>query len=265
MSRWSWCSKDYHTPTNYPAGPWDFAAESGSWDPNTNEMKEHLVARVDRHRKCKCKMQQESIPVGCIPSACQPYMFWWPPLGVSNREWVPPWLQLWVLTPGCSPPSWVLTPGYSPPLSIHPWVLISLLSTHPWVLTSLLSTHPWVLTSPEYSPLGAHLPPEYSPLGAHLPPEYSALGTHLPPEYSPLGAHLPPEYSSLGTHLHPEYSPPRKDLIGYPPPVDRRPWKHILPTTSLTGGKNEKELDVHNQAKSGWGVARGLIILLHVS
>ena len=29
-----------------------------------------------------CK--QESIPVECIPPACQPYVFWWPPLGVST-------------------------------------------------------------------------------------------------------------------------------------------------------------------------------------
>ena len=30
------------------------------------------------------KEVQESIPVGCVPPACQPYMFWWPPLGVSS-------------------------------------------------------------------------------------------------------------------------------------------------------------------------------------
>ena len=30
--------------------------------------------------------QQESIPDGCVPPACQPYVFWWLPLGVSNRE-----------------------------------------------------------------------------------------------------------------------------------------------------------------------------------
>ena len=29
-------------------------------------------------------MQQESIPVGCILPACQPYVFRWPPLGVST-------------------------------------------------------------------------------------------------------------------------------------------------------------------------------------
>ena len=27
---------------------------------------------------------QESIPVWCVPRACQPYMVWWPPLGVST-------------------------------------------------------------------------------------------------------------------------------------------------------------------------------------
>ena len=28
--------------------------------------------------------KQESIPVGCVPPACRPYM-WWPPLGVCSR------------------------------------------------------------------------------------------------------------------------------------------------------------------------------------
>ena len=26
---------------------------------------------------------QDSIQVGCVPPACQPYVFWWPPLGVG--------------------------------------------------------------------------------------------------------------------------------------------------------------------------------------
>ena len=30
------------------------------------------------------------IPVGCIPPACQPYMFWWLPLGISTGGWVCP-------------------------------------------------------------------------------------------------------------------------------------------------------------------------------
>ena len=33
---------------------------------------------------CK-KKQEEGIPVGCVPSAFQPYMFWWSPLGVSTK------------------------------------------------------------------------------------------------------------------------------------------------------------------------------------
>ena len=27
---------------------------------------------------------QESVPVGYVPPACQSYMFWWPPLGIST-------------------------------------------------------------------------------------------------------------------------------------------------------------------------------------
>ena len=30
--------------------------------------------------------KEESIPVGCIPSACEPYVFWYPPIGVSSRR-----------------------------------------------------------------------------------------------------------------------------------------------------------------------------------
>ena len=28
--------------------------------------------------------KQDSTPVGCVPPACQPYVFRWPPLGVST-------------------------------------------------------------------------------------------------------------------------------------------------------------------------------------
>ena len=77
-------------------------------------------------------------------------MFWWPPLGVSRRGWVPSWLTLstylWVLTP------WVLTASTHPP-EYPPWLLTS------WVLT------PWY-SPPKISPLSVHSP-EYSPLRAH--------------------------------------------------------------------------------------------------
>ena len=29
--------------------------------------------------------RQDSIPVGCVPSSSQPYIFQWPPLGVSTN------------------------------------------------------------------------------------------------------------------------------------------------------------------------------------
>ena len=29
-------------------------------------------------------LRQENIPVGCVLPACQPYLFWWTPLGVST-------------------------------------------------------------------------------------------------------------------------------------------------------------------------------------
>ena len=29
-------------------------------------------------------MEQDNIPVGCLPPVCQPYLFWCPPLDVST-------------------------------------------------------------------------------------------------------------------------------------------------------------------------------------
>ena len=34
--------------------------------------------------------KQDSIPVGCAPSACQPYVFLWPPLDVSTSRGLGP-------------------------------------------------------------------------------------------------------------------------------------------------------------------------------
>ena len=34
----------------------------------------------------KNKSRQDSIPVKCVLPACQPYVFWWPPLDVSTSE-----------------------------------------------------------------------------------------------------------------------------------------------------------------------------------
>ena len=65
--------------------------------------------------------QQDSIPVGCVPPACLPYMFWWSPLGVSTR----------------------------------------VVSTHSQQVPCLerrgiVSTHPGVLTLPGYPPSGIY-------------------------------------------------------------------------------------------------------------
>ena len=40
--------------------------------------------RVNEESKILIKYKQDSIPVGCVPPACQPYVFWWPPLDVSK-------------------------------------------------------------------------------------------------------------------------------------------------------------------------------------
>ena len=44
----------------------------------------HRRLTVDRQLHLWKNKQQESIPVGCVLPACQPYVFRWPPLGVSN-------------------------------------------------------------------------------------------------------------------------------------------------------------------------------------
>ena len=81
------------------------------------------------------RRKQESIPVEYVPSACQPYMFWWLPLGVSSRGWVSQvqcpvggypllagptsgrgWVPTrWTYSPPLNPP----TLGYSPPSPRH--------------------------------------------------------------------------------------------------------------------------------------------------
>ena len=54
---------------------------------------------------CSCK--QESIPLGCVAPACQPYVFWWPLLGGNTSGWGdggyihPPWYSLNVQLSHC--------------------------------------------------------------------------------------------------------------------------------------------------------------------
>ena len=38
------------------------------------------------NKNFKKLFKQDSIPVGCPPPACQPYVFWWPRLDVSGRK-----------------------------------------------------------------------------------------------------------------------------------------------------------------------------------
>ena len=39
---------------------------------------------------CQANIKQGSIPIGCVPPACQLYTSWWPPLGVSTSTGVGP-------------------------------------------------------------------------------------------------------------------------------------------------------------------------------
>ena len=77
---------------------------------------------------CIYMYHQESIPVGCVPPACQPYIFWWPPLGVSTRvvstnTWQVPCLEGRVIVsthprgtlhPWAPPPRRDMRQGYLP-------------------------------------------------------------------------------------------------------------------------------------------------------
>ena len=97
-------------------------------------------------------MLQESIPVGCVPPACQPYMFWLLPLDASSSCWVPthpmyspPWgTQPQILTHEYSSFSPVLSPQILTSWVLNPWV-------PPWVLTSWYSTHEYPLTPESYT------------------------------------------------------------------------------------------------------------------
>ena len=62
-------------------------------------------------------LEQESIPVGCIPQTCQRYMFWWPPLGVSSGGEYPPQVLIPMYSPLSTRLPLVLIPPGSSPLS----------------------------------------------------------------------------------------------------------------------------------------------------
>ena len=91
------------------------------------------------------QLNKKAFEVGCILPACQLYMFWWPPLGVSSRGWVSlgPYTERWV--PSRSHVQGVGTTPRAGPMSgsvpghIHPW------NTHP---LPLWDTHPLTYPAP---------------------------------------------------------------------------------------------------------------------
>ena len=55
---------------------------------------EVLLASINGHQQApiecyRIQTKQERIQVGCLPPACQLYVFWWPPLGVSAGRGYP--------------------------------------------------------------------------------------------------------------------------------------------------------------------------------
>ena len=83
--------------------------------------------------------QQESIPVGCVPTTCKLYMFFlWPPLGVSTMGSIPGPMAY---PPTDFPPT---SQTYPPPSR----------QTHPLLVT--LGSHHWKHTHPLLVTLGGH-------------------------------------------------------------------------------------------------------------
>ena len=52
--------------------------------PRVDESARDLLFYPEVKFKPNTGLRQESIPVGCVLPACQPYLFWWTPLGVST-------------------------------------------------------------------------------------------------------------------------------------------------------------------------------------
>ena len=127
--------------------------------------------------------KQDSIPVGCIPSACQPYMLWWPPLGVSTgAEGIPD-----PMSEGVS----IRTHSLSPPPSGVPtsvWYTSPLECPAP----ALWYTHP--------SPSGVPNPWRYPPLD--IPSQSPGIRYTQPSQKRPGTGHTHPPWTDRHMWKH---------------------------------------------------------------
>ena len=109
-----------------------------------------LISQWWSMRICRNIWKQESIPVRYALPACQPYMFWWLPIGVStsgDEGWVfqVPW---YTNTHGNTDPT---PPGHTPHLDIPPRHIPHPSGhTHPLLVT--LGGHHWKHTDPSPAP-----------------------------------------------------------------------------------------------------------------
>ena len=104
------------------------------------------------------KTRQESIAVGCVPPACQPYMFWWLPLGVSTSGWLGilgegilgggMYSQVWYPPPRIPTSPGIPAPGIPTPSDTYPT----------GYLQSLVYLPPGIPTNQDTSPSGIPTP-----------------------------------------------------------------------------------------------------------
>ena len=93
---------------------------------NTIYISYYISMAICIHRNSEANLgvtKQESVSVECVPPTCQPYVFWWLPLGVRTGRGHP-------RSHGIPPPLDIF-PTFPPPLDIPvPWTV------HPYLLVS---------------------------------------------------------------------------------------------------------------------------------
>ena len=71
-------------------------SNTGTWvSPERLSLVIAVAYKIRSNIETKNIMKQKSIPAGCAPLTCQPYLFWWHPLGVSTGGGVGIWRGQW--------------------------------------------------------------------------------------------------------------------------------------------------------------------------
>ena len=119
------------------------------------------------HISVKYLSKQESIPVGCVPPACQLNVLWWPPLGVSTQG---------VGIPGpMSRGRWIYIPTPTPQTYQFPrHTPLDIPSPTP------RHTHPMNLPLGHTHSTPGHIPPQPLDISIPSPPLGRDLGLGIP-------------------------------------------------------------------------------------